>query len=419
MLAAVGLVVGACGSSSHNTSGQSAATTGGSAGTGKNGPATGTPYVIGFITSQTGRASSSYADSERGAQARVNALNATGGINGHPVQIVMYDDTSTPSGNQTAANLILTKNVVGVIDDTSFAFGGYQALKAAGMPVVGASVDGPEWGQSYNMFSVIPPTQTPINGRSYTYTSLVNTFKLLGIKKLGGVGYNIASVTQAADQMFQLSADAGIAKCYNNDTISFGVNDFTAVALAVRSAGCDGVYVPMLLTSVISIAQEFKGSGVNAKLVIPTAYDQNVQNNPSALNALAGHYTTAQVDMTNPSPGAQTMLNSLRQYAQYTSGIVNLNVLFAYLSADLLIKGIQMAGPSPTPSKIVSSLRTIGSYDGGGILPTPVTFQGFGTPAMFPPKSCSPIFMITTKGYAPFNDGKPVCGDLVSTKAGG
>jgi branched-chain amino acid transport system substrate-binding protein len=328
----------------------------------------------------------------------------------------MYDDTSTPSGNQTAAQLLTTKGVLGIIDDTSFTFGGAKALNKAGLPVVGASIDGPEWGQLDNMFSVMPPIETPIDGKMYTYTDQINLYKMLNIKKLGAVGYNIPSVVQAADQMFQLSAQAGISKCYNNDTISFGANDFTAVALALKSAGCDGVYVPMLLTSVLAIAQALKNVGSTAKVIVPTtAYDQNVQTNPSALNSLSGNYTSAEVDLTNPSPGAQTMLDNLKRYTPYKSGIVNLNVVFAYVGADLLIKGIQMASPSPRPSKVISSLRTVGTYDAGGILPTAVTFKGFGTPAMFPPTACEPVFGISAKGYEAFNGGKPVCGTLVST----
>jgi hypothetical protein len=46
-----------------------------------------------------------------------------------------------------------------------------------------------------------------------------------------------------------------------------------------------------------------------------------------------------------------------------------------------------------------------------------MTFRGFGTPAMFPQTQCSPVFAITGQGFQPFNGGKPVCGNLVSTKA--
>jgi branched-chain amino acid transport system substrate-binding protein len=415
--AALGLVAAACGSSSHNSTGTTTGGSSGSVGSSGSGSATKSPYLVGFISSETGGASSSYAGSVRGAEARVDALNAAGGINGHPVKLVIYDDQSSPTGNQTAAQLLIQKGVLGVIDDTSFTFGGAAALSRAKLPVTGASIDGPEWGQSSNMFSVIAPTETPVNGQRYTYTSLINVFKLLGIKKLAQVGYQIPSVTQAANQTFQLAAQQGISKCYNNNTISFGANDFTSVVLAIKSAGCDGVYVPMLLTSEIAVAQGLKNAGSTAKLISPSvAYDQNVLSSPASLGALAGDYTAATVDLTKPSSGSQTMLANLKKYVGYNSSVANLNVVFAYLGADVMIKGIQMSGSDPSPSKITTALRTVNSYDGGGILPSPVTFHGYGTPSMFLPNSCEPLFQITSSGYQAANGGKLVCGTLTSTK---
>jgi branched-chain amino acid transport system substrate-binding protein len=428
---AIGLLATACGSSSKSSGSPNQGTTGGSAPTsssattgssvttsGGAGAADKSPYVLGYITSQTGGASSSYVDSVRGAEARIDALNAVGGINGHPVRLVQYDDASTPSGNATAAQLLIQKHVLGVLDISSFAFGGAAALTKAGVPVAGASIDGPEWGLSNNMFSVIPPTETPVGGRSYTYTDLVNFYKLVGIKKLAQVGYEIPSVTDAANQTFQLAAQIGISKCYNNNTISFGANDFTAVVLAIKAAGCDGVYVPMLLTSEIAVAQELKSTGADAKLVSPSvAYDDNVLNDPNALSALSGDYTAAEVDLTDPSPPSQVMVANLKKYTGYTSKIANLNTVFAYLAADVLVKGIEMAAADPTTSSIISSLRTVTGYNGEGILPGSVNFKGWGTPAMFPPTSCEPVFQITATGYQELNGGKPICGTLTSTKA--
>jgi branched-chain amino acid transport system substrate-binding protein len=419
-VAAMALAVTACSSSSHSSS--SSTTTGsgnGSGGSNTTVAASGTPYTIGFITSLTGGASSSYSKSGWGIDARVDAINAAGGVNGHPIKILRFDDASTPSGNLTAAQrLATTKNLLGVVDDTSFAFGGYQVLKAANLPVTGAAIDGPEWGTSYNMFSVIPATQAPIDGRSYTYTTLINDFKYIGITKLAQVGYQIASVTQVANQTFTLAAQQNISKCYLNDTISFGANDFTAEALAIKSAGCDGTYLPMLLTSVISIAQDLKNVGSTSKvLAATTAYSQDVEDSATSLASLAGNYTTAEVDLTNPNAAAQGMLDNLKKYTPYKGGIVDLNVVFAYLGTDLLLKGIGMAAPTPSPSKIISSLRTVSSYDGEGILPSATRFTGFGTPAMFPPTSCGPIFQITKTGFVPGNGGKPICGDLTSTPA--
>jgi hypothetical protein len=41
------------------------------------------------------------------------------------------------------------------------------------------------------------------------------------------------------------------------------------------------------------------------------------------------------------------------------------------------------------------------------------SFHGYGTPAMFLPTSCGPLFEITASGYKPANGGQPVCGTLV------
>ena len=132
---------------------------------------------------------------------------------------------------------------------------------------------------------------------------------------------------------------------------------------------------------------------------------------------MSGDYTTAEVDLTNPSAGSQTMLANLKKYTNYTSPVANLNIVFAYLGTDALIQGIQLAGADPTPSKVIAALGTIKSFDGGGILPSPSSFEGHGTPAMFPASECSPLFQITASGYQPANGGKPVCGAVVSTKA--
>jgi branched-chain amino acid transport system substrate-binding protein len=374
--------------------------------------------VIGFITDKTGAASSSFSDAEWGAEARIDALNAAGGINGHRVELKIQDDASTPQGNATAAQIILTAHPIAVIEDSSFTFGGAPALNAAGIPVAGPDFDAGEWVHDSNMFSVIPPTSAPVNGHLYTYTQLINVMKMLGITKLASVGANLPSIVNSTNQLFQVAAQAGISKCYENNTLPFGTSDYTPAALTIHSAGCDGVWAPILLSSSIALAQNLKNVGSAAKLVsADVVYDQTLVGNTSALRSLAGDYTTGWVNFQNPTPGVQTMVNNLRQYTPYRGGIVVFAILMGYISADLLIKGLQMAQPNPSPATIISSLRTVGSYDYGGIWPSPMTFRGFGTPAMFPPTMCAPVFGISDQGFTSFNGGKSVCGTLVSTKA--
>src|SRR5579859_5036891 len=86
------------------------------------------------------------------------------GVDGRKIKLEVDDDQSAPATNLTAAqNLVQNKKVFGIVDYSSFAFGGIKYLQQHGVPVTGGGFDGPEWGmQPYtNMFSYLPPVETP------------------------------------------------------------------------------------------------------------------------------------------------------------------------------------------------------------------------------------------------------------------
>src|SRR6516162_642305 len=102
VLALAGLVVAGCSSSTKSstkttsppsTLGSTPATSSNSGAS--NGAATGTPIKIGFVTSVTGNASSTFNNSDIGAKAYFDAINKQGGFNGHPLQLITKDDAST------------------------------------------------------------------------------------------------------------------------------------------------------------------------------------------------------------------------------------------------------------------------------------------------------------------------------------
>ena len=160
----------------------------------------GSPITIGFITSETGGAASSYIGAQWGAQARIDALNAAGGVNGHKLKLDVLDDQTNPAANYTdAQELVQSKNAFGVIEDSSLAFGAAKYLNQQGVPVTGAAIDGPEWGEqpNTNMFSVTPPSPTPVDGKYYTYDNTAKFLKDIGVTKLAGAVYNIQSAIQS------------------------------------------------------------------------------------------------------------------------------------------------------------------------------------------------------------------------------
>ncbi len=371
------------------------------------------PIIIGYITDETGAASSTYINAIQGAEARIDAQNAVGGVNGHKLELVAEDDQSTPTGNSTAAHLLVSKGAFGIIQVDSGAFGSSRYLQQEGIPVVGASVDGAEWGQqpNTNMFSIADLyATTPFNGYYYTYSSTGAEFKALHVTKLAQVVFNISSAINAANTIFAQAKSAGVSKCL--DALLPSSGNLNPTILQIKKLGCNGVEVLSVLSTCTTVAEDLKQANVNAKLVCATSYDQSLLNQPAALAAMQGTYTTAAINVLakNPPPPVKLFLDRLKKYTSFAGGIPSGNIENSYLSADVMINGLEHAGANPSRSAFISNLRKVSNYTAEGLLSTPIIFSHFGTLGMFPKKACGPLLEIKGKDFVPaFN----VCGSLV------
>src|SRR3954453_19206366 len=96
---------------------------------------------IGFISSQAGVASSGNTNAHKSCQARVDAENAKGGVNGRKIKLDIVDDQS--ANNLTAAqDLVRNRDVFAIVDDSALAFLAYRFIRDAGVPMIGAGFDG-------------------------------------------------------------------------------------------------------------------------------------------------------------------------------------------------------------------------------------------------------------------------------------
>lgn len=424
------LVAAGCGSSKPKSTGTApAGSTGGTTATTASGggaltaSAPGispTTITIGYITSRTGSASSTFADGPAAAQARFALQNAQGGVDGRKLVLVPVDDQSSPAQDQTAAqDLVQTKNVFGVIDFSPFTFGGATYLSKQHVPVTGFGFDGPEWAepQSINMFSWSPVVDTPIQGSEYGYTTDAQVLKTIGVTKLGGLGYGVSNSSQTSIKaLFTAAESLGITKCYENESVPFGGVDFTAAVLAIKGAGCNGVAGSFVDSSDIALSGAIKQAGLsNVKQMYFTGYDSQILTSSSARAAFAGSYVAVSYDPASTTPAVKGMFSALQQYdPQFKAGnIPDLGLYGSYISADLMIYGLQKAGQNPTRASFQNNLRQVSSYNAGGLLPSPIGFTGFGTPAMLPQTGCSQFASIQGNSYVYFEGGKLICGKLI------
>ncbi len=126
---------------------------GGTASTGSTSAAA--PLVIGVMGSFTGVASGSTADAKVLTQDWVSATNASGGINGHPIQAIYLDDLNTPSTALTNAEQLVNQDHVKAIldlsDDQESSWA--KVPDAAKVPVIGQA-ESPTFGTDANFYSV-------------------------------------------------------------------------------------------------------------------------------------------------------------------------------------------------------------------------------------------------------------------------
>jgi branched-chain amino acid transport system substrate-binding protein len=377
---------------------------------------------IGYITSLTGFASSTFADGAEGAMARIDQQNAAGGVDGRKLTLVVKDDASSLTTDATAASE-LAGSTFGVVDFSAFTYSGAPALQKAGVPVTGDEFDGPEWGeQPYtNMFSFGPPAYTTYGGKYYTYTDVGNFMKSIGITKLANLAYGISpSAVQAAKNAAFAASKAGVSTpdCYNDYNVQFGSTDFTADALAIKQDGCNGVSSPMVDSSDVALAAALQqGGSSNVKQVYYTGYSQDVLS--GAANAsFQGAYVVAGINFTTPSAGTKAMLSAFRKYIPgYTGGIPDLGLYGSYLATDLMIKGLELAGKNLTRQGFISKLRNVSGYTANGVFPTSISFGHFGTVGMFPKSGCTFMVQLKGKKFVLANGGKLVCGKLIAVSS--
>jgi branched-chain amino acid transport system substrate-binding protein len=363
-------------------------------------------------------ASSDYVNAAKAAQARIALQNANGGVDGRKIDLIVKDDGSTPQGNLTAAQTLVSQDgVFAVVDASSFTFGGARYLNQKGIPVTGDEFDGPEWAQqpNTNMFSWGPPTSTPFDGSYYTYDNIATFLKGLGVTSLASLAYGISpSAQQAAKALIAAAAQHGITNCYQDFSVPFGGVDFTAPVLTIKSKGCNGVTAPFVEASDVALSGAVKQGGVKAVQFYYTGYSQAVLANTGTRSAFDGSYVGSQLNFVSPNAATSEMLTAIQKYTDIrTGGVLDFGTYTPYLGADLMVKGLQVAGQNPTRQAFINNLRQVTGYSAGGILPSPTSFTNFGTKAMLPVTACEYIVQLQTNKFVLANNGQAVCGKQV------
>jgi branched-chain amino acid transport system substrate-binding protein len=367
------------------------------------------PITIAYICDCTGPGASEDIGVVGAFKARIDLQNAIGGVNGHKISTLILDDQTSPSVDPTAVQEAVSRKVNGIVVDTALFFTGAKFANQAGIPVTGSFQDGPEWGeQPYtNMFASDNGSVDP----KYPVNTGIGKFLVSkGGNVVAAYGYGISpSSSRSAIGTVKSVIHAGGKQGILDTSVPFGSANFTSAALAAKSARINSIYAGMDDNSNFALATAMKQAGVKLKAVVfPTGYEPSAITS-SAWTDLQGDYFASEFHPFQlPNAGTKYMQAALEKYDHFTkSQFPTFEQYESWAGADLMIKGMQLAGSNLTSAQVIKSLRGIKSYNAGGLLANPINYSTiFGHD---PAKTCTWYLQARSKGFVPVSS-QPICG---------
>ena len=375
------------------------------------------PITIAYVTDLTGAGGSQNSDSPAGFNARIALQNAQGGVHGHKLVGLVIDDQTSPNQIATAVQQADSK-AFGIVSQSPLFFLAAKYPNQAGVPVTGTYDDGPEWGtQPYtNMFA---SDVGSVNPKYPVNTQIGNFLKSHGVTNLGTYGYGISpSSARAANQNAQSFQHAGGTVGVLDTSIPFGSVAFTTQALTAKQKGVNGVVPGLDANSNYALATAFEQAGVKFKALYATGYQPSIINS-TAWNAVQGAYFLSIFrPWLIPNAGTQQMQAAMQKYAHFSkTQFPSFGQEEAWAGADLMIKGLQMAGANPTRAAVIKDLRGLKTYNDNGMLPQSINYSTiFGHNL---PKQCTWIVQAQKNGFK-MASNQPFCGtDIPGTSTAG
>lgn len=397
------LVVAACtalaacsSSSSGGSSPGSSASTGGSK-----------TITIGFVTDLTGVASSGFLTSKQGIDAYLDQINAAGGVNGYKIKYILADTTSTPTGALTAVQkLVQQNNVFAIVENSSDFFGAEPYALQQGIPVVGSAIDGPYWAdpKDTNLFA-----SAGVTNENYENVADGQFMKSQGVTKCASIGYSSSPSSSLAAAGFVKSCQAaGLKSGYLNTQFPFGSTDVGPIALAMKNAGVDGLFLPTVPSTSFALVAALRQLGVSLKsILLATGYGGDLLASTAAVQAAQGvEFSTIGAAAEANTPATQQRAADLAKVG--VTGSPTFAEQEDFLTLSAFVAGLKAAGPNPTRQSFMQAMDGIKNFNAGGLLaPENIDFRNYT-----PTTGCLWVARLNGEKFSVV-PGTPICGALV------
>ncbi|OHV27844.1 amino acid-binding protein [Parafrankia colletiae] len=341
---------------------------------------------IGFVVSDSGVGAEAFAAARAGMDARIGAANTAGGVHGRRVEYAWRDDGGQPQqASQVTQELVQQESVFGLVAVTVALSEAMSRLAEEQVPVVGFAVE-PGWAEHQNMISDTYSASPETVGRYIQATG----GEKVALVTTGTAQTTVDSAAQYAGalQSIGLTVTATIP-------FSAAADSPAQVVARIKSSGADSLLALSGPGDIATIVSTARATGVNIGTVVGlSGYDQQL------ITAMGSQLSGVSFPVyfrpfEAGGPAIERYRESMAKFAPESGNSDQQFAMFAYIYADLFLRGLELAGPCPSREGFISALRGLSDFDAGGLV-TPVDLgKNIGKPA-----ACNAFVQINETGTA-------------------
>jgi branched-chain amino acid transport system substrate-binding protein len=325
------------------------------------------------------------------------AQNARGGVNGHPVKVIVGDDQADPPTALTLAKrMVESDGIIAMVANMNI-FGFEQIeqyLRSKNIPLIGGDAVSPGWFTSPVAFPVTPPVATQsIKG--------LKQFVDQGAKKLAIV-YCLevsALCTYLVQEAQKSEVGPNIVQTYQ---VSLVAPSYTSQCLRMKSAGIEAMWLLMDSAGASRFVQNCASQGFKPKTMIHSLnVSPGVLNMPELAQSIVPSGTFPPVDIGLPAVSRYLQATSTYAPTLGHSG----STTYGWASAEMFGLAAKNLSDNPTSAELINALNKVSNETLGGLIPPVSYVKGKGPQA----KPCIFIYAVTNGRWSAPNGAKLTC----------
>jgi branched-chain amino acid transport system substrate-binding protein len=314
----------------------------------------GEPIKIGVIFARTGPAALDCKEAFHAARFAADEINRAGGVVERPVELLTFDNKSTPLGSRMAARSAVEHGAVCVIGGvwSSHSLAMAKLLQAKRIPMISPS-------------STLPALT--LAGNYIFRICYTDTFqgKVLANFALADLNARTAVVLTNTNSRYSMGLSSYFIQHFKRTgqllwegDYSRNATDFSTLLTRVQGSDPDVVFVPDHFRESAYIIKQARAMGIKSIFLGGDGWEESMYRYGG--DAIHGSYRTAAWD---PCTANEKARRFIKRYAQNTGGVVDSEAARTYDAMGLLADAIERAG-STDPASIRKALAGTRHFQG-------------------------------------------------------